>query len=155
MVERGTHRRIAAELRRRISDGELSPGSMLPSEAALTSEFGVARGTVRSALGLLAGEGLVEVLAGQGRRVANPDGSSKPPSNTAYGRIAEDLRGRIAQGVYNRSDAMPSEADLMEEFGVSRTTVRRAYQLLADEHVVVIRHGAGAFPAPESDTATN
>jgi DNA-binding GntR family transcriptional regulator len=36
----------------------------------------------------------------------------------------------------------------MTEYQVSRNTVRRAYRQLVESGAVVVRHGAGAFPAP-------
>jgi DNA-binding GntR family transcriptional regulator len=43
--------------------------------------------------------------------------------------------------------SLPSEKELCEELGVSRNTVRRAYELLGDEGLVVRRQGVGAFVA--------
>lgn len=59
------HAELLTELRRRIVGGVYDVGAALPSEAALRSEFGVSRGTVRQALGALRGEGLIG--GGQGR----------------------------------------------------------------------------------------
>lgn len=146
MAPRGTYRQIAAELRRRIGSGELRPGVLVASETALVEEYGVSRGTVRSALALLVDEGLVEVVPGQGRRVVGEGVSAEPA--TAYERIAHELRQRLAAGEFGSDKPLPSEAELVAEYGVSRNTARRAYQHLAESGAVVIRHGAGAFPAP-------
>ena len=145
MAPRGTYRQIADELRRSIAHGELRPGDMVPSELALAEQHAVSRGTARSALAILVEEGLVEVLPGQGRRVVG--GPRSTPPDTEWGRVAAALRERLEAGEY--ADApMPSEAALVAEFGVSRNTVRRAYKRLVEEGAVVVRHGAGAFPAP-------
>jgi len=64
--ERPRFRLVADELRRRILAGAIPPGSLLPSEAALIAEFGVARGTIREALALLRAEGLVVTEHGRG-----------------------------------------------------------------------------------------
>jgi GntR family transcriptional regulator len=61
-----------------------------------------------------------------------------------YLDLAETLRLRIADGV---SGALPSEAALGAEFGVSRVTVRRALELLRGEGLVHSRRGAGWFVA--------
>ena len=146
MAPRGTYRQIADDLRARIHRGDLTTGAMVPSEMALAEERSVSRGTVRSALALLVDEGLIEVVPGQGRRVV---GSAAPgPPATAWERVAGDLRRRLTAGEMMPSTPLPSEASLVAEFGVSRNTVRRAYRQLVDEGLVVIRHGAGAFPAP-------
>lgn len=57
---------LAAELRQRIVDGHWVPGSALPSEQQLAAERGVALGTLRQALAVLAEEGLVERRHGRG-----------------------------------------------------------------------------------------
>ena len=142
MAPRGTSRRIAEELRGQIRDGGLQPGMMLPSESQLAQQHGVARGTVRSALVELADEGLIEVVPGLGRRVV---GRTEPPLMTAYAQIASDLAARVRNGEFAVDLPMPSEADLMAQYGVSRNTVRRACRVLGDAGLVEVRHGAGAF----------
>jgi GntR family transcriptional regulator len=66
------HARITADLRERISSARLVPGTAVASEAELSAEFGVSRGTVRQALAALRAEGLI--TGGRGRRptVARP-----------------------------------------------------------------------------------
>jgi len=131
---------------RRVGSGELAPGAMVPSELALVEQHGVSRGTVRSALALLVNEGLIEVVPGQGRRVIGEAASASP--TTAYERIALALRQRLESGEFAAGSPLPSESELVAEYGVSRNTARRAYQHLAEAGAVVIRHGAGAFAAP-------
>ncbi|MFE6450301.1 GntR family transcriptional regulator [Nocardiopsis dassonvillei] len=63
------YRRIAAELRERITSGDLAPGDALPSEAALVRQYSVSRGTARQALSELEGTGLVVAVHGKGRFV--------------------------------------------------------------------------------------
>jgi GntR family transcriptional regulator len=66
------HRRIAAEIQRRIAAGEWRPGQDLPSRAELAAELGVHEQTVRLAYVLLRRAG---VLEGEQRRavyVAHP-----------------------------------------------------------------------------------
>jgi len=57
---------LAASLRARVISGEWPPGSAIPSEQTLAAEHGVALGTMRRALELLASEGLVERVHGRG-----------------------------------------------------------------------------------------
>ncbi|WP_062432876.1 GntR family transcriptional regulator [Herbidospora daliensis] len=59
------HRRIAADLRRRIADHELPVGSALPSESHLCEQWGASRAPVRQALAALRAEGLIG--GGQGK----------------------------------------------------------------------------------------
>ena len=59
------------------------------------------------------------------------------------GRLADDISsGRLAPGMQ-----VPSEAQLMEAYRVSRVTVREALQLLARAGQVVARRGKGTFVA--------
>jgi GntR family transcriptional regulator len=64
------YQKIAEDLRRQIKTGELAPGARLKSEAELMEEYGqdgkASRNTVRDAIRLLVGRGLVETRAGQG-----------------------------------------------------------------------------------------
>lgn len=53
----------------------LQPGMRLPSEGDLASEYGVSRLTVREALKVLAGRGLVELSRGRRPVVREPDSS--------------------------------------------------------------------------------
>jgi GntR family transcriptional regulator len=64
------YRMIAEDLRDQITAGKLAPGDRLKSEAELMEEYGqdgkASRNTVRDAIRLLVGRGLVETRAGQG-----------------------------------------------------------------------------------------
>lgn len=60
---------IANDLRDRITTGQLKPGDRLPSEAQLAAQYTVSTATLRSALAVLQGEGLVEKLHGKGNFV--------------------------------------------------------------------------------------
>lgn len=53
------HERIASDLRRRIANGELAVGSLVPSESQLGEQWGASRGPVRQALAALRAEGLI------------------------------------------------------------------------------------------------
>ena len=57
---------LAAALRQRIVDGEWPPGTALPAETSLAGEHGVALGTLRRALELMAEQGLIERRHGKG-----------------------------------------------------------------------------------------
>ncbi|QKW39802.1 GntR family transcriptional regulator [Actinomadura sp. NAK00032] len=60
---------ISNALAARIVEGELDPGSWLPSERRLAEEFGADRSTVRRALRILAEAGLVQLRHGAGAQV--------------------------------------------------------------------------------------
>ena len=57
---------LASALRRRVVDGEWPPGTALPAETRLAAEHGVALGTLRRSLELLAEQGLIERHHGKG-----------------------------------------------------------------------------------------
>jgi DNA-binding GntR family transcriptional regulator len=59
---------LTETLRRRILDGDLQPGTPLREEA-LSSEYDVARHSLRSALRSLQGEGIVKIEPNRGARV--------------------------------------------------------------------------------------
>ncbi|HEX6686066.1 MAG TPA: GntR family transcriptional regulator [Candidatus Limnocylindrales bacterium] len=63
------YQKIASDLRQMLASGRLKPGDAVPSEAALTQEYQVSRGTARHALAELEGAGLVEAVHGKGRYV--------------------------------------------------------------------------------------
>lgn len=56
--------------------GELAPGQSLPSEADLALRYSVSRLTIREAVKLLAGRGLLELSRGRRAVVREPDGTA-------------------------------------------------------------------------------
>ena len=62
---------IVEELSNEIRTGRLKPGERLPSEKGLGERFGAGRSSVREALQILSGQGLVRVRAGRGSFVAD------------------------------------------------------------------------------------
>ncbi|TQN28333.1 regulatory GntR family protein [Haloactinospora alba] len=60
-----------------------------------------------------------------------------------YTRIADTLRERISSGALTPGAALPSEAALGDEFGVARTTVRRALATLEAEQLIRSVPGTG------------
>lgn len=65
-------RAIADELAQRIADGDLPPGSPLPSVASLAEEKGTAPANVQSAYDLLKASGVATAMAGRGTYVRIP-----------------------------------------------------------------------------------
>lgn len=64
-----TYRQLAGILRERIAAGDLT--GRLPGERTMAQEYGVAIGTVRKAVALLRGEGLIETVHGWGSTVVS------------------------------------------------------------------------------------
>ncbi len=72
--------------------------------------------------------------------------SSKAPNNNPlYIELADKLRSNIESGVYAPGDRMPSEPMLCHTTGHSRSTVRKALQLLVDQGYVTKSQGKGTF----------
>jgi DNA-binding GntR family transcriptional regulator len=57
---------LANFIEARIGDGTLAPGARLPGERALAEEYGVALGTVRSALRILRDKELIVTTPSKG-----------------------------------------------------------------------------------------
>lgn len=56
--------------------------------------------------------------------------------------IASRLRRAIVRGELQEGDVLPSEATLMDQFGVSRPTLREGFRVLEAEGLLTIRRGA-------------
>ncbi|MFI6530811.1 GntR family transcriptional regulator [Nonomuraea sp. NPDC050547] len=62
-----------------------------------------------------------------------------------FKQIADHLRETIERGTLMPGAKVPSEAKLMEHYGVARMTIRSALQLLQAEGLTVAEHGRGVF----------
>ncbi|WP_075217719.1 FadR/GntR family transcriptional regulator [Mongoliimonas terrestris] len=60
-------------------------------------------------------------------------------------RVIDTLRGRVVSGLLPPGSKLPTEVELIKEFGVSRTVVREAIAVLAADGLVQARQGAGVF----------
>ena len=61
--------------------------------------------------------------------------------------LADQLRRGILAGTWTAGQKLPTEQELSKETGLSLTTVRRAFDELVAERIVVRRQGAGSFVA--------
>ena len=88
------YEKIAHELREGITNGTYPPGSTLPALSELMATYEVARETVRSAVSVLANEGLVTPLSGVGtvvRDLGTVDMHSQPgDAHPAWGSTTGD-----------------------------------------------------------------
>ena len=73
----------------------------------------------------------------------------RPPRQSLTSMLIEALTERIQSGQYKRGDQLPTEKDMIEEFGVSRTVVREAISNLKASGLVSTRQGKGAFVLEE------
>jgi DNA-binding FadR family transcriptional regulator len=68
--------------------------------------------------------------------------------------VVDTLAGRIRDGSLATGEKLPTEAAIMEEFGVSRTVVREAISRLQAAGLVDTRHGVGTFVVGMGDATT-
>ena len=64
-----------------------------------------------------------------------------------YSRVKQYLKSELSQGRWTPGSLMPSEAELVAQFGVSRMTVNRALRELQSEGLVERVQGVGTFAA--------
>src|SRR5438093_2118934 len=62
-----------------------------------------------------------------------------------YKQLADVLRSAISSGELAESTPLPSETELMQQYSVSRNSVRNAVALLRVEGMIITEHGRGSF----------
>jgi GntR family transcriptional regulator len=62
-----------------------------------------------------------------------------------YAHVEQAIAARVADGSWSPGTQLPSEDRLIDEYAVSRTTVRAAIQSLVQRGLVEIRRGKGTF----------
>jgi GntR family transcriptional regulator len=70
------------------------------------------------------------------------------PSVPRHLQIQRVLRGRIESGEWDGDHPIPTEMKLLEEFGVSRTTIREALGVLTRDGLIARHRGRGSFVQP-------
>lgn len=72
----------------------------------------------------------------------SPTGSHRPVRPLKMSdQVAARIRRMIARGELADGDWLPTEAELIRQFGVSRPTLREAFRLLEGDSLVTIRRG--------------
>jgi GntR family transcriptional regulator len=110
------YRGVARELADSISEGELLPGSRVPSERELAGEYGISRMTARAALNLLEQRGVIERKGRSGAFVARP--RIRLDLSSVAGLSARLLRQGITPGaeiIDRRSVAVGELEDVVAE----------------------------------------
>ncbi|WP_233855511.1 histidine utilization repressor [Paraburkholderia sp. HD33-4] len=72
----------------------------------------------------------------------------------AYEQIKRYVLQRIGEGAWKPGGLIPSETELVKEFGVARMTVSRALRELTAERVLTRVQGSGTFVAPQRYEST-
>ncbi|MER8155132.1 GntR family transcriptional regulator [Streptomyces sp. NPDC094472] len=124
---RGTYLQISESLRQKIEKGKISEA--LPSEAELRNTYGVGRSTIARALKVLKNEGVIESVQGAGWYVAGT-GDRRP--------LVEKVTDLLRSGDIMVGSPFPSEKELCETFGVSRTAVRSAIAQLEGQGLIAM-----------------
>ncbi|MBB5109050.1 GntR family transcriptional regulator [Streptomyces spectabilis] len=70
-----------------------------------------------------------------------------------YQQVAAAIREAILSGEFTPDSPLPSEAQLMARYQVSRPTVRNAIAALRAEGLIDVRHGKGSFVRSDSQPA--
>ncbi|GAA4482679.1 FadR/GntR family transcriptional regulator [Rhodococcus olei] len=109
-------------LARRLEDGEWAVGTKLPGETTLAAELGVGRSTIREALRLLAGRGLLRARQGVGVHVER---------TTPAVTWESVLRGREIADVVEVRNAIEVEAARLAAGRVTRDDVADMRRALA------------------------
>jgi GntR family transcriptional regulator len=73
------------------------------------------------------------------------------PSVPRHLQIQRVLRGRIESGEWGGDRPIPTEMELLAEFGVSRTTIREALGVLTRDGLLARHRGRGSFVRPRVD----
>lgn len=69
-----------------------------------------------------------------------------------YRQLAGILRARIERNEFPPRQPLPSESQLMGQYGVSRGSARHALQVLAEEGLTVTIQGRGTYVLPLEDS---
>ncbi|MFF2194666.1 TetR/AcrR family transcriptional regulator C-terminal domain-containing protein [Streptomyces sp. NPDC058157] len=150
--------RIAAAIRRRITDGDLAPGDRVPSTRRIAAEWGVALATATRALAALRQEGLVEARPRIGTVVAGSAPAApprRPPAPGAHPEQGLSLE-RIVRAGVEIADAEGISALTMRgvaaRLGVGAMSTYRYVPGKEDLvlHMADAAFGEAAYPAPDT-----
>ncbi len=64
---------------------------------------------------------------------------------TLYQSIADDLKKRIASGLYKPGERIPTIREITREFGVNKATAHKAFERLKTEGLIENRVGSGSY----------
>jgi GntR family transcriptional regulator, phosphonate transport system regulatory protein len=137
---------IAQTLEAELGAGHYRAGDKLPTEAALSTRFGVNRHTVRRALGEMADRGLVRARRGAGVFVAAEPTLYPIGKRT---RFHQNIRasGRLPQKRVLRIETRPSDAREAEALGLPPGAAVVVYEGLSLAGGVAVAHFESVFPA--------
>lgn len=85
---------------------------------------------------------------------AKPSSASTAIPAALYQQVKDHVLRQIADGTLAPGARVPSELELVQEFGVARMTVNRALRELAEQGLIVRVAGVGSFVAEEKQQST-
>jgi DNA-binding GntR family transcriptional regulator len=135
--ETSRYARLATQLRATIEAGGY-PSGELPPAGELAATYGVGLRTMQRALAELDRSGLTRSRQGRPRLVVS---DAEADASTRYEIVADGVRKDIAAGALSPGGRLPSEAELVHQYDVSRTTIRQALAVLERSGEVVKRAG--------------
>ncbi|KZL22103.1 HTH-type transcriptional repressor YvoA [Pseudovibrio axinellae] len=113
-----SYKEIRGILQGRITSHQWQPGDLLPSEQALSEEFGCTRATVNRAMRELADAGLVERRRKAGTRVIQPNSHPATITIPVIRQEIEDKGQSYRYLLLERLEALPPE-DVRTQLGLS------------------------------------
>lgn len=138
--DRGLPARIAGDIGRRITLGELKVGVTLPKEADMLATLGVSRTTLREALKILSTKGFIEAKPRLGTRVrAAEHWNTLDPVVLSWQGDAEDQEALAEELFEIRLSIEPLAARLAAKRGsaAEHAEIRAAFQRMAEGGVRV------------------
>ncbi len=125
------------------------------AEAVITGDDGLARHRMSKHL-----QAEADYIRGRhgARQVLKPSAAiNGPPGSKRAERVARELFGGVLADKLQPGHLLGSEAELMEQYGVSRAVLREAVRILEHHHIATMRRGPGGglFVAPPSVAAVS
>jgi len=74
-----------------------------------------------------------------------PSTNTEQQNTRRYVVIGKELREQLANNVYQVGERLPTEREIAETYGVSRTVIREAIIMLEIEGLVEVRKGSGVY----------
>lgn len=131
--------KIANELRQNIAESVYRLGDQLPTEAELSSRFGVNRHTLRRAVEVLRNEGLVRIDRGRGTFVASAPISYPIGKRVRYNETLKAQGLKVSHKLLGVTEMLADQRIAKRlEIAVSQPIILLERLSLADEHPISI-----------------
>lgn len=128
------------------------PGTRLPADRALARQFGLSKATVGKALRRLCDQGRLVRQVGRGTYTPSAGTPEPVPATPSSSESLEAVLSELVTGGSVRVGApLPSAKELCFQFGVSRRSVRHAYERLVSRRLAV-RVGRGYYAGPDFES---